>query len=88
MRKYVTKNQFYPHLLILCEAVMEWLQKLTFSQFCSIMGIDKSELVFVVLWELTGKLVFIMDSRFHGNDIMKKSYTYRKSHCGIIRYMY
>jgi hypothetical protein len=68
MRKYVTKNQFYPHLLILCEAVMEWLQKLTFSQFCSIMGIDKSELVFVVLWELTGKLVFIMDSRFRWND--------------------
>jgi hypothetical protein len=22
----------------------------------------------MVLWELTGKLVFIMDSRFHGND--------------------
>jgi len=24
--------------------------------------------MFSVLWELTGKLVFIMDSRFHGND--------------------
>jgi transposase len=47
MRKYVTKNQFYPHLLILCEAVMQWLEKLPFSQFCSIMGIDESELVFV-----------------------------------------
>ena len=47
MRKYVTKNQFYSHLLILCEAVMEWLEKLPFSQFCSIMGIDENELVFV-----------------------------------------
>jgi hypothetical protein len=26
---------------------MEWLEKLPFSQFCSIMGIDESELVFV-----------------------------------------
>jgi len=25
-------------------------------------------LIILVLWELTGKLVFIMDSRFHGND--------------------
>ena len=47
MRKYVTKNQFYSHLRILCEAVIEWLEKLSFSQFCSLMGIDENELVFV-----------------------------------------
>jgi hypothetical protein len=47
MRKYVTKNRFYPHLSILCEAVVEWLQKLPFSQFCSLMGIDENELIFV-----------------------------------------
>ena len=25
-------------------------------------------LIFMTLWELMGKLVFIMDFRFHGND--------------------
>jgi len=47
MRKYVTKNQFYPFLLCLCEAVIQWLEKLPFSQFCSLMGIDENELVFI-----------------------------------------
>jgi len=47
LRKYVTKNQFYQHLIALCEAVVEWLEKLPFSQFCSLMGIDENELVFV-----------------------------------------
>jgi transposase len=46
MRKYVTKNQFYPYLIALCEAVVEWLEKLPLSQFCSLMGIDENELVF------------------------------------------
>ena len=46
MRKYVTKNQFYPYLIAQCEAVVEWLEKLPFSQFCSLMGIDENELVF------------------------------------------
>jgi hypothetical protein len=46
MRKYVTKNQFYPYLIALCEAVVEWLEKLPFSQFCSLMGIDENELAF------------------------------------------
>jgi hypothetical protein len=30
----------------------------------------------MVLWELTGKLVFIMDSRFHGNVIPAKAGTH------------
>ena len=30
-----------------CEAVVDWLTKLPFSQFCSIMGIDEADLVFV-----------------------------------------
>jgi transposase len=47
MRKHMTKNQFYQCLKALCEAVVEWLDKLPFSQFCSLMGIDENELVFV-----------------------------------------
>ncbi|MHA1938889.1 MAG: IS630 family transposase [Candidatus Thorarchaeota archaeon] len=47
MRKQMTKNQFYQCLKILCEAIVEWLEKLPFSQFCSLMGIDEDDLVFV-----------------------------------------
>lgn len=46
MRKHVTKNQFYPYLIAQCEAVVQWLEKLPFSQFCSLMGIDENELMF------------------------------------------
>jgi len=31
----------------LCEAIVEWFEKLPFAQFCSLMGIDENELVFV-----------------------------------------
>jgi len=34
-------------LIYLCEAVINWLEKLPFSQFCSLMGIDESTLEFV-----------------------------------------
>jgi hypothetical protein len=47
MREQMTRNQFYMSLKALCEAVVEWLQRLPFAQFCSLMGIDEDELVFV-----------------------------------------
>jgi hypothetical protein len=47
MREHMTRNQFYQCLKVLCEAVVEWLEKLPFSQFCSLMGIDETKLVFV-----------------------------------------
>ena len=47
MRKQMTKNQFYQCLPALCEAIVEWFQKLPFSQFCSLMGINEDDLVFV-----------------------------------------
>ncbi len=47
MRKQMTKNQFYQCLPALCEAIVEWLEKLPFSQFCSLMGINEDDLVFV-----------------------------------------
>ena len=47
LRSQITKNQFYYNLKALCEVVVEWLEKLTFAQFCSLMGIDDSQLDFV-----------------------------------------
>ena len=47
MRGQVTKNQFYKSLILLCEAVVEWLQRLPFHKFCSLMGIDQYDLSFV-----------------------------------------
>lgn len=47
MRGQMTKDQFYACLKELAEAVVEWLEKLPFSQFCSLMGIDETQLVFV-----------------------------------------
>lgn len=40
MRAQVTNNQFFETLTILAEAVVDWLNKLSFDQFCSLMGID------------------------------------------------
>lgn len=34
-------------LILQCEAVIEWLKKLSFAQFCSIMGINENDLIFV-----------------------------------------
>jgi len=47
MRGQVTRHQFYQYLMAQCEAVVDWLTKLPFSQFCSIMGINESDLDFV-----------------------------------------
>lgn len=40
MRAQVTNNQFFDTLAALAEAVVDWFDKLSFSQFCSLMGID------------------------------------------------
>jgi len=45
-RGQMTKNHFYENLKALCEAVVDWLLKLPFSKFCSLMGIDESNLGF------------------------------------------
>jgi hypothetical protein len=47
MRGQMTRNHFYDSLKELAEAVVEWLEKLPFSQFCSVMGINEAQLVFV-----------------------------------------
>ena len=47
MRGQMTRNQFYQHLKELAEAIVEWLEKLPFAKFCSLMGIDETQLVFV-----------------------------------------
>jgi len=46
MRGQMTKNQFYDTLKNLCEAVVDWLEKLPFSKFCKLLGIDESTLGF------------------------------------------
>lgn len=47
MRGQMTRNQFYQSLKELAEAIVEWLEKLPFTQFCSVLGIDEQLLVFV-----------------------------------------
>ena len=47
MRGQMTRNQFYESLKELAEAIVEWLEKLPFPKFCSLMGIDEAQLVFV-----------------------------------------
>jgi len=47
MRGQMTKGQFYGCLDVLCKAIIKWLEKLPFAKFCSLMGIDEHELVFV-----------------------------------------
>ena len=47
MRGQMTKNHFYQSLKELAEAIVEWLEKLPLSKFCSIMGIDEAQFVFV-----------------------------------------
>jgi len=44
MRGQMTQNHFYEKIESLCQAVVGWLEKLPFSQFCSLMGIDESTL--------------------------------------------
>jgi transposase len=47
MRGQMTRNQCYDSLKDLAEAIVEWLEKLPFSKFCSLMGIDEAQLIFV-----------------------------------------
>lgn len=43
MRGQMTKNQFYGSLKELAEAIVEWLEKLPFSEFCSLMGLEEAQ---------------------------------------------
>jgi transposase len=47
LRSQITRNRFYDSLLALVTATVDWLERLPYSQFCSLMGIDDSHLVFV-----------------------------------------
>lgn len=44
MRGQVTRNQFYSTMKDLAQAAVDWLDKLPFSQFCSVIGIEESSL--------------------------------------------
>jgi len=47
MRGHMTRNQFYQSLKELAEAIVDWLQRLPLSRFCSLMGIDEAQLLFI-----------------------------------------
>jgi len=47
MRGQMTRTYFYQRLKELAEAIVEWLDKLPFKQFCSLMGIHEQALIFV-----------------------------------------
>jgi transposase len=47
MRGQMTRNQFYHSLKELAEAVVKWLEKLPFAKFCSLMGIDEEQVLFI-----------------------------------------
>lgn len=47
MRTQVTRNRFLDSLLAVAEAVVHWLDCLSFAQFCSLIGIDEADLSFV-----------------------------------------
>ena len=47
LRCQITRNQFYDSLMALVLAAVVWLQHLPFAQFCSLMGLDESQLAFV-----------------------------------------
>ena len=47
MRAQMTRDQFYQSLKEQAEAIVEWLEKLPFSQFCSLMGSDETQRIFV-----------------------------------------
>ena len=47
MRGQMTRDHFYDSLKEQAEAIVEWLEKLPFAQFCSLMGIDETQFVFV-----------------------------------------
>ena len=47
MRSHVTRNRFHSSLLAVAEAAAHWLDTLPFAQFCSLIGVDERQLVFV-----------------------------------------
>ncbi len=47
MRAQITRNNFYESLQKLAEKAVSWLEQLTFPTFCSLMGVDDSQLSFV-----------------------------------------
>jgi transposase len=47
MRGQMTRNHFYENLKELAEAIVEWLEKLPLAKFCSLMGIDEAQLIFI-----------------------------------------
>ncbi len=47
MRGQVTKDYYYKTITRLCEAVVEWFEKLSFQEFCSLISIKNYENQFV-----------------------------------------
>lgn len=47
LRNQVTRNRFYDSLTALVISAVNWLERLPYPQFCSLMGIDDSQLVIV-----------------------------------------
>ncbi len=47
LRGQMTRNHFYDSLIALVEATIAWLEQLPLAQFCSLMGLDESQLVFI-----------------------------------------
>ncbi|MCI0397958.1 MAG: IS630 family transposase [Chloroflexi bacterium] len=47
MRGQVTRNQFFDSLTTVAETVVNWLENLPLARFCSLMGLDESQLQFV-----------------------------------------
>lgn len=44
MRAQVTNNQFFEDLPALAQAVVDWFEKLSFAQFCSLLGLSDTPL--------------------------------------------
>ena len=44
MRAQVTNNQFFVDLPTLAKAVVDWFEKLSFAQFCSLLGVSDTSL--------------------------------------------
>jgi hypothetical protein len=44
MRGQMTRSQFYESFKVQCEAIAGWFENLSFSRFCSLLGIDESSL--------------------------------------------
>ena len=47
LRNQITRNRFYDSLVTLVKTAVAWLEQLPYPQFCSLMGIDDSQLVIV-----------------------------------------